>query len=186
MPAELLHRLGTLLCAGPEATEALGERIGRIAPAGLVIALDGELGSGKTCFVRGLARGLDVTDAVSSPTFALQHAHQGRLELWHFDAWRASSGAALLQELGPAELGRGAVLAVEWAARVRELLPPPRLEIEFLHVAEHERRLELRVRGALEPSFVTALARILIEPGAAWRVEEAADPLEPPPDPPRR
>jgi tRNA threonylcarbamoyladenosine biosynthesis protein TsaE len=186
MPAESLRELGTLLCPGPEATEALGERIGRIAPAGLAIALDGELGSGKTCFVRGLARGLDVSDAVSSPTFALQHAHHGRHELWHFDAWRASSGAALLQELGPAELGRGAVLAVEWAARVREHLPPARLEIELAHVAERERRLVLRARGALEPSFVKALARILVEPGAAWRVEAGPDPLELPTDPPRR
>ncbi|TAJ12763.1 MAG: tRNA (adenosine(37)-N6)-threonylcarbamoyltransferase complex ATPase subunit type 1 TsaE [Planctomycetota bacterium] len=185
------RELGVRVSASPEETEQLAERIGRLAHAGLVVALDGELGAGKTCFVRGFARGLDAHEPVTSPTYALQHVYLGRHELWHFDAWRAGQGAALLAELGPEELGRGSVVVVEWAARVRELLPAPRLEVELAHVSERERRLSFAWRGAHRPAtqaeraFADAIARILREPDGAPRVGSAALTGKPPDEPPR-
>jgi tRNA threonylcarbamoyladenosine biosynthesis protein TsaE len=168
--------LGVRVSASPEHTERLAEQIGRLAHAGLVVALDGELGAGKTCFVRGFARGLGARECVTSPTYALQHVYFGRHELWHFDAWRAGPGGALLAELGPEELGREAVVVVEWAARVRELLPVPRLEVRLAHVSPNERRFEFGWRAPnrtgtdVEREFIDALARILREPDGAPRV----------------
>jgi len=131
----------------PEATEALGEAIGRGAPPGLVVALDGDLGAGKTCFVRGLARGLDVHESVSSPTYALMASYAGRLPLHHFDAWMEGRERAFLADGGAEWLDGEGVAAVEWAARVASSLPAERLEIQLAHVGPDERRVRAIVRG---------------------------------------
>lgn len=113
-----------------EATHALGEALGRLLPGGTVLALDGELGAGKTTLVRGLARGLGIPEEeVSSPTYTLMHQHQGRLELLHFDAWMAAREGAFLAAGGREWLGGGGVAAIEWASKVSAFLPRPRLEL---------------------------------------------------------
>lgn len=144
-----------------EATEALGAAIGRAAIPGLVIALDGELGAGKTCFVRGLARGLDVQDEVSSPTYALMASHAGRLPLHHFDAWMEGRERAFLADGGAEWLDGASVAAVEWASRVTGSLPAERLEIHLAHAGPEERRVRAIVRG--EGERAVRLARILDE-----------------------
>ena len=91
---------------------------------GDVVALFGALGSGKTAFVRGLARGLGYAGRVASPTFALVHEYNGPLPLYHFDLYRIG-GPADLEELGWHHyLERGGVCAVEWSERAEEDLPP--------------------------------------------------------------
>ena len=80
-----------------EETAALGEALGRRLGQGAVIALDGELGAGKTVFVQGLARGLGVEEPVTSPSFTLMHEHAGRLTLHHFDAWMTGREVAFLE-----------------------------------------------------------------------------------------
>lgn len=105
-------------------TEAIGEALGRRLHAPVVLALRGGLGAGKTAFVRGLARGLDVTDRVTSPTFALVHEYEGRLPLFHFDLYRLQ-GADDLFDIGWEDyLARGGVCAVEWSERAESALPP--------------------------------------------------------------
>ncbi|MBL8863417.1 MAG: tRNA (adenosine(37)-N6)-threonylcarbamoyltransferase complex ATPase subunit type 1 TsaE [Planctomycetes bacterium] len=141
------------------ATEALGEAIGRAAFEGLVIALDGDLGTGKTCFVRGLARGLGVPDPVTSPTYALMASHAGRLALHHFDAWMEGRERAFLSDGGAELLGGAGVSAVEWAARVAPALPAERLELGFEHAGPTERRIRAAARGSGERS--ARIARIL-------------------------
>ncbi|MFT5050620.1 MAG: tRNA threonylcarbamoyladenosine biosynthesis protein TsaE [Chlamydiales bacterium] len=128
-----------------EATERLGAAIGQAASAGMVIALSGDLGAGKTCFVRGLARGLEVVDPVSSPTYTLMHAYEGRLPLYHFDAWMEGREKALFLDGGDDWLHAGGVAVIEWAERVADWLPEPRLEIELTHLGQSERGLRLRV-----------------------------------------
>lgn len=134
----------------PEATEALGEAIGRVAFAGLVVALDGDLGAGKTCFVRGLARGLDVSEPVSSPTYALMATHAGRIPLHHFDAWMEGRERAFLADGGSEWLDGGGVAAVEWAERVIHVLPDDHLAIRLEHVGPEVRRIRALVRGCGE------------------------------------
>jgi tRNA threonylcarbamoyladenosine biosynthesis protein TsaE len=125
-PTELVFRLRS---PAPEITEAFGERLGRALVPGALVALDGELGSGKTTLVRGLARGLDVREPVVSPTFTRMRVLPGRLVLHHFDAWRA--GSAELFEEGTEFLAGDGVAAVEWAERVATSLPCPRLELRL-------------------------------------------------------
>lgn len=135
-------------CDSPEATGELAAALGCAVEAGCVIALDGDLGSGKTCFVRGLARGLEVTDPVSSPTYTLQHAYRGRLDLYHFDAWMQGRERAFLLDGGAEWFDAGGVCVIEWAERVRELLPAPRLEVLLEHRGPTVRRVRISVVGA--------------------------------------
>ena len=100
-------------------TESLGERLARSLPKGsAVVALYGELGAGKTAFVRGLARGLGITDRVVSPTFTIVNEYSGKRDLFHFDMYRLS-GADELFDIGWDDyLARGGVCAVEWSENV--------------------------------------------------------------------
>jgi len=139
----------SLRSLSPESTEELGEQLGRALVAGSLVALVGDLGSGKTTLVRGLARGLEVEDLVHSPTFTRMRELPGRLTLYHFDAWRA--GSETLFEEGMEFLAGAGVAVVEWADRVERWLPRPRLEIRLQHAAAAERTLTLRVLPA-EPA----------------------------------
>lgn len=125
----------------PEVTEALGEALGRALPPGGVLALVGELGAGKTCLVRGLARGLGLASAVTSPTFTRMIEHEGERPLFHFDAWREGS-RELLVDAGEVLCGSG-IAAVEWADRVAEFLPRPYLELRLAHRGPEARSVEV-------------------------------------------
>ncbi len=131
----------------PEATEELAARIGARLAGGALVALDGELGSGKTAFVRGLARGLGVTEPVTSPTYALMHSYPGRINLWHFDAWMEGRERSFLLDGGLDSIESGDVAAVEWADRVLDLLPLPRLRISLAHHGKSSRRIAVWAEG---------------------------------------
>jgi len=104
--------------ATPAETEAIAARVGRAACPGDVIALEGELGAGKTAFVRGLAAGLGIDpDDVASPTFTMIAEHRGRLPLVHVDLYRLSPGAADVEALRE-YASEAAVTAVEWFDRL--------------------------------------------------------------------
>lgn len=130
-----------------EATAALGEAVGRLAYPDLVVALDGELGSGKTCFVRGLARGLSIVGPVSSPTYTLMATYAGRLELYHYDAWMEGREKALFSDGGDEWLAAGGVAVVEWAERVAEWLPGRHLALRLAHLDPERRTLRLSAAG---------------------------------------
>ncbi|HEX6882580.1 MAG TPA: tRNA (adenosine(37)-N6)-threonylcarbamoyltransferase complex ATPase subunit type 1 TsaE [Planctomycetota bacterium] len=157
------------LSPAPEVTEALGERLGRALVPGALLALVGELGSGKTTLVRGLARGLGVEEAVASPTFTRMRALPGRLALYHFDAWRG--GAESLFEEGGEFLSGEGVGVVEWADRVAAALPRPRLQLELRHRGEGLRELLGRLVPA-EPG--TAGRALALERALAAALEGAA------------
>lgn len=150
-----------LYSEGPEQTARIAKQVGEAATPNLTIGLIGDLGAGKTCFVRGLAMGLGVNDgdAVTSPTFVLVHEYEGRLPLFHFDVYRLATPNQF-SALGPEEyfLG-GGVCVVEWADRVRDLLPIERLEIEIVHQSPTERRITLRAFGDLPAKLLDRLAK---------------------------
>lgn len=103
-------------------TEELGARLAGVLRAGDVVALRGGLGMGKTAFVRGMARGLGVTDRVTSPTFTIVNEYAGRLPLFHFDLYRLS-GADELFDIGWEDYpARGGVCAVEWGEQAEGAL----------------------------------------------------------------
>ncbi len=104
-------------------TEALGEQLASRLTGGEVIAYTGDLGAGKTAFTRGLARGLGITDRVTSPTFTIVNEYEGgRLPLFHFDMYRLSSSDELYDIGWEDYLARGGVCAVEWSEIVSDAL----------------------------------------------------------------
>lgn len=138
-----------VLSTSEDETFALAARLGSRLRAGDVIALHGELGAGKTGFVRGLARGMGCDPSqVSSPTFVILNLYDGpRLRLAHADAYRLS-GPEELADLGWDRLIDGrTVLAVEWAERIEAELPPhgsaSRWDVRLEHVGETTRRITI-------------------------------------------
>jgi len=107
---------------GVAETEALGERLGAVLQPGTVLAYTGDLGAGKTAFTRGLARGLGVTERVTSPTFTIVNEYEGRLPLFHFDMYRLGGEEELFDIGWEDYLARGGVCAVEWSENIAEAL----------------------------------------------------------------
>ena len=142
-----------------EETVGLGRRLGEILQPGDVVALNGELGAGKTYFVKGIAGGLGVTDTreVRSPTFVLVSEYEGRLRLYHVDAYRLK-GADDLETLGSRDFvfGEG-VTVVEWADRVEGSLPAERLTVRLEHVDATTRRMNFEARGARASEILRGL-----------------------------
>ena len=98
---------------------------------GSVLALQGELGSGKTCFVQGLAIALEIMQPVTSPTFKLVNEYEGRLPLYHLDLYRlGSEEESLFMGIEDYLFGKG-ITAIEWADRIPGLLPPSTIHINF-------------------------------------------------------
>ena len=107
----------------PEATEALGEKLGRLLRPGTVLAYLGDLGAGKTAFTRGLARGLGCRETVTSPTYTIVNEYLGgRLPLFHFDMYRLASSDDLWDIGWEDYLDRQGVCAVEWSENVPEAM----------------------------------------------------------------
>ncbi|NIR50539.1 tRNA (adenosine(37)-N6)-threonylcarbamoyltransferase complex ATPase subunit type 1 TsaE [candidate division KSB1 bacterium] len=120
-----------LISNSAEETENIGEVFAESLKSGDVVALFGELGSGKTTFIKGVCRGLEVSDDVTSPTFTLIHEYSGRLPVYHLDFYRLEDPREIW-ELGCEEYFYGeGVSLVEWANRIIVNLPKDRIEVHF-------------------------------------------------------
>ena len=125
-----------------EETEAVAARLAAGLEAGDVITVAGELGSGKTTFVRGACRALGVTEPVTSPTFTIGHRYDGRVPVSHLDLYRFAG-------VSPAEWGdlepyfEAAVVFVEWPEAAREWLPRPRAEVRLRHIDRERRAISI-------------------------------------------
>ena len=144
----------TVVSHSPRETMKLGQKIGRRLNRGLVLFLDGDLGSGKTAFAQGLARGLGVPKAcpVTSPTYTLVNAYEGRSPFYHVDLYR------LPEPVDPEEIGlvelfdSDAVVAVEWSGRLHPSdHPQSRLELHFAVTGDHSRKVSIIAYG-LDPT----------------------------------
>ena len=110
-----------LISHSPAETEALGEQFGRAAQRGWVIALSGDLGAGKTQFVKGLARGLGISARIHSPTFTLVAEYMGgRLDLFHLDLYRLETAEEILSAGIEDFLQPDGVAVIEWAEKLKE------------------------------------------------------------------
>ena len=124
-------------------TEQAGADFARALPDGKVVAMYGELGSGKTAFVRGMARGMGIDCRVSSPTFTIVNEYLGARELIHFDMYRLSSADELWDIGWEDYLARGAVCAVEWSENVEGAFYGDEIRVVFEKTGENSRRIRI-------------------------------------------
>lgn len=132
----------------PEQTRRVGRRLGEVLQTGDVIALQGDLGAGKTTFVQGIAQGWDSLDSVSSPTFILVNVYRraDHSQLFHMDAYRLDSTPEAEELDLDSMLAQGA-LVIEWPERMDGLVPNERLWVGFEHVDEEEREMKFNASG---------------------------------------
>jgi tRNA threonylcarbamoyladenosine biosynthesis protein TsaE len=148
-----------LASASAEETEAIGARLAAGLHVSDVVTVSGELGTGKTTFVRGACRGLGVEVPVTSPTFTVGHRYPGNPDVSHLDLFR-------FEGLSPAEWGdlepyfQAAIAFVEWPEAAGDALPPVRVAVRLFHVDLERRKIELasddsalleRVAGDADP-----------------------------------
>ena len=111
----------------------------------MIICLDGELGSGKTVFTKGLANALGVKESITSPTFTIIKEYDGELPLYHMDVYRLNGS---VEGTGIEEyFHKGGVVVIEWADMIHDILPEERLDIKFKVVGENSRVLILKPHG---------------------------------------
>lgn len=124
-------------------TEAAGARFSENLPDGAVVALYGDLGAGKTAFVRGMARGMGINARVNSPTFTIVNEYLGRRELYHFDMYRLGSSDELFDIGWEDYLSRSGVCAVEWSENVEDAFEGNEITVRIEKTSDNGRKIEI-------------------------------------------
>lgn len=133
----------TYITKNEQETEEVGRSFAEKLPGGSVVAMYGDLGAGKTAFVRGMARGMGLDCRVSSPTFTIVNEYLGERELIHFDMYRLS-GADELFEIGWEDyISRGAVCAVEWSENVEDAFFGDEIRVTIEKLGDAERKISI-------------------------------------------
>ena len=128
---------------GEAETEQAGADFAAELPGGTVVALYGDLGAGKTAFVRGMARGMGIDARVSSPTFTIVNEYLGRRELYHFDMYRLGSSDELFDIGWEDYLNRGGVCVVEWSENVSDAFEGDEITVRIEKLSAEERKIEI-------------------------------------------
>jgi tRNA threonylcarbamoyladenosine biosynthesis protein TsaE len=125
----------------PEETKQLAENLIKKIKDPVCIALFGELGAGKTVFVKGIAQGLGIQDIIKSPTYVLLRSYSGRMALHHIDLYRIQ----MCDEFLPFEetLLDNGIMAIEWAERAEDFLPDERIDVKFKILTENNREITI-------------------------------------------
>jgi len=153
----------------PEQTQLLGSYLGELAQENDLFLLTGDLGTGKTCLVQGIAHGLDIKEYAFSPSFVLVREYHGRLPLYHIDLYRLDH-IAEIADLGLEEyLYNNGVCVVEWAEKGLEVWPQNNLLVELNYVAdcETQRIIRLKPEGRRH-SELTKELKLILRKGETW------------------
>jgi tRNA threonylcarbamoyladenosine biosynthesis protein TsaE len=143
-------------------TEELGAQLGSLLTAGTLVALQGGLGGGKTCFTRGIVKTAAPQSAhlVASPTFAIMNSYFGNTSVYHFDFYRLT-GDNDIAELGFDEYFSGeGVCVIEWSERLFELLPDDYITVRFEYSGDDQRFITLTALGAISQNILERLAKL--------------------------
>lgn len=126
-------------------TQEAGEKLVQTLAPGSVVAMYGDLGAGKTAFVRGMTRGLGINFPVSSPTFNVVNEYPGKVPLFHFDMYRLGSADELFDIGWDDYLERGGICAVEWSENVEEAFEPGTVKVIITKLGDSEREITVEV-----------------------------------------
>lgn len=142
------------------AMQRLGRVIGRSLKGGEVIELVGDIGAGKTTLTKGVAKGLDITEPVQSPTFTISRVYQspGGLTLAHYDFYRLGEAGIMAEEIHEVTMQQQTVTVVEWAGAVEQVLPADRLTARILAIDEQSRRVTLSAGGPTSQTLLAAIS----------------------------
>jgi tRNA threonylcarbamoyladenosine biosynthesis protein TsaE len=151
-----------LFSRSPEQTRRIGARLGTVIGRGDLVCLQGDLGSGKTTLVQGIARGWGSMDGVTSPTFILinEYRRPDGACVFHMDAYRLDSEAEAAELDIDRMLTEGALI-VEWPERVQRVLPSQALRVVLHHVEEEQRQMRFKAQGQRYDQMVTELQQML-------------------------
>lgn len=128
-----------------EESQNMASRLAVLLKPGDVVTLEGELGSGKTTFTKGIARGLDITRMITSPTFTIVKEYEGTIPLYHMDAYRLEHSE---EDIGFSEYFNGVGLSVvEWAKFIEDYLPNERLNVKINYIDEKTRNIQFEPNG---------------------------------------
>ncbi len=148
----------TITTKTPEATEKLGEKLGRLLKGGELVELSGDLGAGKTVFIKGLAKGLGIKQAISSPTFTINRIYEaGPLRFYHFDFYRIDLKDIVAFEIAEAAADRDGVTAVEWAENVAGALPDEHLTVSVKAADQTHREIVFTANGSKYQTLISKL-----------------------------
>ncbi len=150
----------TIITKSPEETKNLGKEVSKLTKPGDLLAFYGELGTGKTCFIQGIARGLKVKDYVTSPSFTIINEYQGKIPIYHFDLFRLNNAEEIL-EFSYEEYFYGEGLTViEWAEKIEQFLPKEHLKIDIKFKDRYIRIISFIPQGDKFNNFVEGLNKI--------------------------
>jgi len=136
-----------LFTSSPDDTRAAGMEMGKKLSPGDVVAISGELGAGKTTFIKGLAEGLGVSEFVSSPSFIIINEYNGRIPLFHVDLYRLRGNKEVIDINLPEYFDRQGVVAIEWAEKAKGILPENTIEVLIDPLGEKKRKIRIRRRA---------------------------------------
>lgn len=135
----------TIISHSEEETMQEGRRLAKTLTPGSVVAINGSLGAGKTAFVRGIAEGLGISHAVTSPTFTIVNEYPGAMQLFHFDMYRMADENELFEIGWDDYIAQGGICAVEWSDRIPNALPPGTITVAIENTGGDSRRLEIDI-----------------------------------------
>lgn len=133
----------TIISHSPAETESLGAQLAKTVHGGQVVALYGDMGMGKTVFVRGMASVLSPSSEAQSPTFALVHVYPGKPDLVHFDMYRITGWEDLYSTDFFEYIDAGAIVVTEWSENIEAALPEDTIRIRFTRLSDNERSIEM-------------------------------------------
>lgn len=138
-------------------TKQLAQNLAQVLEPGDVLALEGDLGAGKTIFAKGIAKGLGIQEPIDSPTFTIVKEYQGKIPFYHLDVYRLESS---IEPLGFEEYLYGdGICLIEWASRISDWLPDDSIDIQLSVLADHSRKIE----------FTTLLPRVITWCKDGWK-----------------
>lgn len=138
-----------------EETIALGEKLGKLLPKGITLALKGDLAGGKTTFTKGIGKALNIKQVINSPTFTILKIYNGDLTLYHIDAYRLENNS---YDLGISEFEQDGIMVVEWPEYYKEYLPSDYIEIDFKYIDDNSREINFINHGNKYESIVEEMS----------------------------